>query len=94
MATATATATATAAPPTRKLALDNMNPNLIKAEYAVRGAIVARATELEKELQSGNKLPFEKLVYCNIGNPQALGQVGRLPTACLIVPRLDDVWLC
>ena len=29
------------------------------------------AKELEK---SDNKLPFSKLVWCNIGNPQILGQ--------------------
>jgi aspartate/methionine/tyrosine aminotransferase len=35
-------------------------------EYAVRGPIVARARELELE--------GREIVYCNIGNPQALGQ--------------------
>jgi aspartate/methionine/tyrosine aminotransferase len=37
-----------------------------EAEYAVRGPIVARAQELERE--------GRKIVYCNIGNPQSLGQ--------------------
>ena len=35
-------------------------------EYAVRGPIVARATELEKQ--------GREIIFCNIGNPQALGQ--------------------
>jgi aspartate/methionine/tyrosine aminotransferase len=36
------------------------------AAYAVRGPIVARAQELERQ--------GRKIVYCNIGNPQSLGQ--------------------
>lgn len=46
--------------------ITNVNPNLIKAEYAVRGKIVDRAQQLEKE--------GKKIIYCNIGNPQALKQ--------------------
>jgi aspartate/methionine/tyrosine aminotransferase len=37
-----------------------------EAEYAVRGPIVARAQELERQ--------GREIVYCNIGNPQSLGQ--------------------
>lgn len=37
-----------------------------EAEYAVRGPIVARAQELERQ--------GRKVIYCNIGNPQSLGQ--------------------
>jgi len=48
------------------LSLENINPKLLQAQYAVRGAIVQRAEELEKAGQ--------KIIYCNIGNPQALGQ--------------------
>jgi len=46
--------------------LTNLNPKLLKAHYAVRGKIVARAQKLEKE--------GKKIIYCNIGNPQALKQ--------------------
>ena len=53
---------------------ETLNERVLKAEYAVRGEIVARAGELQKELQAGKKLPFESLVFCNIGNPQSLGQ--------------------
>ena len=52
----------------------SLNPNVLKAEYAVRGEIVARASEIQKELAAGKKFPFDKVVMCNIGNPQALGQ--------------------
>lgn len=34
------------------LTLDNMNPNIKVMEYAVRGPLVIRAGEIEKELQS------------------------------------------
>jgi aspartate/methionine/tyrosine aminotransferase len=48
------------------ISLNNLNPNLLKAEYAVRGPIVIRAQQLEEQ--------GRKIIYCNIGNPQALKQ--------------------
>jgi aspartate/methionine/tyrosine aminotransferase len=48
------------------LSIKDLNPNLLEAEYAVRGPIVIRAQELEKQ--------GKKIIYCNIGNPQALKQ--------------------
>lgn len=33
-----------------------------------------RAGEIEEEIKSGKKYPFDSLVYCNIGNPQQLNQ--------------------
>jgi aspartate/methionine/tyrosine aminotransferase len=48
------------------LLLDDINPNLLKAEYAVRGPIVRRAQELEEQ--------GRKIIYCNIGNPLAFKQ--------------------
>ncbi|MBI5402841.1 MAG: aminotransferase class I/II-fold pyridoxal phosphate-dependent enzyme [Ignavibacteriae bacterium] len=44
----------------------NINSRLIEAQYAVRGKIVLRAQELEEK--------GKKIIYCNIGNPQALKQ--------------------
>jgi len=44
----------------------HLNENLLRAEYAVRGPIVLRAQELERQGM--------KIIYCNIGNPQALAQ--------------------
>ncbi len=44
----------------------SLNPNLLQAEYAVRGPIVIRAQQLEEQ--------GKKIIYCNIGNPQALRQ--------------------
>ena len=43
-----------------------LNPNLLAAQYAVRGPIVIRAQQLEDQ--------GKKIIYCNIGNPQALKQ--------------------
>ena len=42
--------------------------------HAVRGEIVLLAQKMKKELGSGKEYPFKKIVMCNIGNPQQLGQ--------------------
>lgn len=53
----------------------SLNPQVIKAEYAVRGELALRAEELRQRLDSGDTtLPFHKVINCNIGNPQQLGQ--------------------
>ncbi|HVG93098.1 MAG TPA: aminotransferase class I/II-fold pyridoxal phosphate-dependent enzyme [Planctomycetota bacterium] len=44
----------------------DLNPNALRAQYAVRGPIVDRAQQLEAQ--------GRRIVYCNIGNPQALRQ--------------------
>ena len=46
--------------------LNDVNSKLLKAHYAVRGKIVIRANQLEGQ--------GKKIIYCNIGNPQALKQ--------------------
>ncbi|PRP74339.1 alanine transaminase, partial [Planoprotostelium fungivorum] len=61
------------------LTVENLNPRVVEAEYAVRGELVIRAEEHQKTLKeqqtSGvRKLPFDDLVFCNIGNPQSLQQ--------------------
>lgn len=69
---ASANGTAAMAPP---LSASNIDQRVVKAEYAVRGEIVRRASVIEEELQSGKgSYPFSKVVWCNIGNPQILGQ--------------------
>jgi aspartate/methionine/tyrosine aminotransferase len=45
---------------------DRLNPCALEAKYAVRGPIVQRAQQLEEK--------GRKIIYCNIGNPQALKQ--------------------
>jgi aspartate/methionine/tyrosine aminotransferase len=48
------------------ITLEDLNPKLLQAQYAVRGPIVQRAQEMEAA--------GKKVIYCNIGNPQALKQ--------------------
>ena len=48
------------------LTLQDLGKVVLDTEYAVRGPIVLRARELELE--------GREIIYCNIGNPQALGQ--------------------
>ncbi|XP_041347626.1 alanine aminotransferase 2-like [Gigantopelta aegis] len=56
------------------LTMETLNPNIKIMQYAVRGPIVARATQLEKELEKGAKKHFEKVVRANIGDCHATGQ--------------------
>lgn len=57
------------------ITIDNINPKVLACEYAVRGEIVAHAERLQhKLLHNPSTLPFDELLYCNIGNPQSLGQ--------------------
>ncbi|KAI7820682.1 pyridoxal phosphate-dependent transferase [Gamsiella multidivaricata] len=51
-----------------------MNPKIRKAEYAVRGELAIRSEKLKVDLANGASHPFERVVGCNIGNPQALEQ--------------------
>ena len=54
------------------LSKTDLNPDLLRAEYAVRGPITIRAQELEAQ--------GRRIIYCNIGNPQAFVQK---PLTCL-----------
>lgn len=57
-----------------KFTVQDMDNKIRMAKYAVRGAVPARAGELAQQLKAGEKLPFDRLVFCNIGNPHAVGQ--------------------
>jgi len=46
--------------------LEDLGRTVRETQYAVRGPIVARAAELERE--------GREITYCNIGNPQSFGQ--------------------
>jgi len=48
------------------ISLKDLGRAVLETEYAVRGPIVARAQELERA--------GREIIYCNIGNPQALEQ--------------------
>ncbi|OAO14336.1 alanine aminotransferase 2 [Blastocystis sp. ATCC 50177/Nand II] len=57
-----------------RITIDNINQKIRTADYAVRGEVVIRAMEIDKELKQGKKFPFDSLLYCNVGNPQAIKQ--------------------
>lgn len=55
--------------------LQTLNPKVLQCEYAVRGEIVNIAQTLQEELKHNpDSHPFDEILYCNIGNPQSLGQ--------------------
>ena len=57
------------------LSLNNINQQVLTAEYAVRGPIVLRSAQIKAQLASDpSSLPFDNVLACNIGNPQAVGQ--------------------
>lgn len=59
----------------RSLTLDNINPHIKAAKYAVRGELAARSEEYRTKLNHGDKsLPFDQVISANIGNPQQLDQ--------------------
>lgn len=80
---------------------ESLNSNLLEAQYAVRGELVLRAQSHQAVLRgsstispNSSKLPFNKLVFCNIGNPMELGQKPitffRQVTSLLTFPALID----
>ncbi|XP_008783332.2 alanine aminotransferase 2 isoform X2 [Phoenix dactylifera] len=77
LCSSSAAAAASAMGPTQSppVTFDSINPKVLKCEYAVRGEIVSHAQRLQQELQTkpGSR-PFDEILYCNIGNPQSLGQ--------------------
>eukprot|EP00124_Ichthyophonus_hoferi_P003544 Ihof_evm2s312 gene=Ihof_evmTU2s312 len=59
----------------RVLTYDTINVAVRNAKYAVRGEIPHRASELKAILHANPHCqPFKKIIQCNIGNPQELGQ--------------------
>ena len=73
--------------------MESLNQRVIEAKYAVRGALVARAAEIKAQLASGKTFEdFDEIIFCNIGNPQALGlkplEFNRQVLACVACPSL------
>jgi alanine transaminase len=60
----------------RALTLEKMNSRVRDAQYAVRGRQVLLAGQLDAKIAADpdHGLPFDEMIYCNIGNPQNLGQ--------------------
>eukprot|EP00964_Phaeocystis_antarctica_P029100 scaffold16392_cov63-Phaeocystis_antarctica.AAC.3 len=75
------------------LTVQTINPAVVGAQYAVRGELVLRAAEIKKQIAAApGSLPIKKVLECNIGNPQAVGQqplsFGRQVQSLLAWPAL------
>ncbi|KAM0331490.1 hypothetical protein ACHAQA_003166 [Verticillium albo-atrum] len=61
--------------PGPRLTAKNINPNVVAAQYAVRGELAVKSEEYRAKLAKGDKdLPFDQVISANIGNPQQLDQ--------------------
>lgn len=65
----------------RSLNINNINPHVREAQYAVRGELATRAESYRAKLKKGHpptppdeSLPFDTVISANIGNPQQLDQ--------------------
>lgn len=60
----------------KALTIDNINPHVRAAKYAVRGELAVKSEEYRARLARGDKgdLPFDTVISANIGNPQQLDQ--------------------
>ncbi|GFS89843.1 alanine aminotransferase 2 [Nephila pilipes] len=79
----------------KTVTLNNMNPNIKKMEYAVRGPLVIRAAEIERELKKGEKKPFTEVIRANIGDCHAMGQkpltfIRQVLTLCTYPSLMND----
>jgi alanine transaminase len=76
------------------LTMDTLNPHVKAMEYAVRGPIVTRAGQIEKELKEGVSKPFKNVIRANIGDCHACGQQPitflRQVVALCTYPKLLD----
>lgn len=61
--------------PARQLDLDDLNQQVLKTEYAVRGALPIRAEQIRNQIDSDPaSVPFDNIINVNIGNPQQMDQ--------------------
>lgn len=58
----------------RTITVENINENIVRMEYAVRGPIPMRAVELIRELKSGASKPFAEVIRGNIGDCHLMGE--------------------
>ena len=58
-----------------RLTIQNINPHVVEAKYAVRGELAVKSEEYRAKLRNGDTdLPFKQVISANIGNPQQLDQ--------------------
>ncbi|KAG9892109.1 PLP-dependent transferase, partial [Aureobasidium melanogenum] len=62
-------------PRQRRLTIENINQNVVEAEYAVRGELAVKSEKYRERLRNkDSSLPFDTVISANIGNPQQLDQ--------------------
>jgi len=62
-------------PRQRRLTIENINQNVVEAEYAVRGELAVKSEKYREQLKKKDaSLPFDTIISANIGNPQQLDQ--------------------
>jgi alanine transaminase len=63
-------------PQVRSLNINNINQNVVAAQYAVRGELAIKSEQYRAQLAKGEgqDLPFDSIISANIGNPQQLDQ--------------------
>ena len=62
-------------PRQRRLTIENINQNVVEAEYAVRGELAVKSEKYREQLKKKDtSLPFDTVISANIGNPQQLDQ--------------------
>lgn len=66
----------TSSAPLRSLNINNINPHVKEAKYAVRGELATRSEQYRARLAKGDTegIPFDQVISANIGNPQQLDQ--------------------
>eukprot|EP00091_Calanus_sinicus_P022924 TRINITY_DN752_c0_g1_i1.p1 TRINITY_DN752_c0_g1~~TRINITY_DN752_c0_g1_i1.p1 ORF type:complete len:109 (+),score=36.93 TRINITY_DN752_c0_g1_i1:321-647(+) len=60
-------------PHKKVLTPEMVNEGIKIMSYAVRGPLMIRANELEKEVAEGVKKPFSNVIKANIGDAHAMG---------------------
>lgn len=60
----------------KRLNINNINPHVVEAKYAVRGELAVKSEKYRAQLANGDNsgLPFDTVIAANIGNPQQLDQ--------------------
>ena len=76
----------------KKITEDDVSHRLKSVEYAVRGPIEVRANEINAAIAAGERRNYDKLIYCNIGNPFAVGKpIITFPRQVLSVAEYPEI---
>jgi len=59
--------------PSKVLTVDMVNEGIKVMTYAVRGPLLIRANEIDRDLKNGVKKPFKSVIKANIGDAHAMG---------------------